>query len=525
MGNLNPREALKLYWGYDHFRVGQEKIIQNTLELTDTLAILPTGAGKSLCYQLPSLCMEGCTIVISPLIALMQDQVQNLKNRNIFADLIYSGLKSKEIDRIIDNARHGELKLLYVSPERFTQEGFMDRLLHIKINFIAIDEAHCISQWGFDFRPSYLQIHKIREKIKCSFLALTATANPRVCADIIQYLNLKNCSTVSLSSARPNLSLSVRYEENKLNQLINVLPKFKNSGLLYARNRRVTVEIADQLIKSGFSIDSYHAGMEFEQRKKKLDSWMNNKTQYISCTTAFGMGIDKPDVDIVIHIELPSSIEEYYQEVGRAGRNGQKAYALCLYNERDVRRLIRIFDNSFPSLEEVQNTYKCLCVELGYAEGSIMENSIDFDLELFCLKYKLSSERTINSFKLLMQSGWINIQSAFFIPSKVRILADADTLDTYYNLNSDYKDVIVSLLRIYEGIFKVAVNIQENVLAFQSKIEVTRVKKILNYLHNEEVLQYIPQRVKPQIQILNERANSKEIILDEKWIASRKKVL
>lgn len=521
----NPQEVLKQYWGFSEFRTPQLDIINSILSGKDTFAILPTGAGKSLCYQLPSLCMPHCTVVITPLIALMQNQVEGLRNKNIFSDLIHSGLKNYEVDRIIDNARSGEVKLLYVSPERFAQEKFIAQINSLQLNFIAIDEAHCVSQWGHDFRPSYLEIKNFRKYSKIPFLAVTATATEKVKNEIIHYLELSAYNLFSLSSARNNLSLSVRKEENKIDQLRNVLSKFKNSGLIYSRNRRVCAEYSDQLKTYGFRINSYHAGLLPDTRKKIQEEWMSNKLQFISCTTAFGMGIDKPDVDIIIHTELPISLEEYYQEAGRAGRGGQKSFALMLYNERDVKRLHKIFEVSFPGIEFVQYIYKCLSHHLEQAEGSVMEFSVDFDLEKFCSQYKLNRESCTSAIRLLVQAGWIYTNPAFHIHSKVQIKADQEALQSLYHNSSQSEKVIVCMLRLYEGILSVPVTIHENDIAFQCQLQINEVIKILNRLNQDEILQYIPQRDKPQIQICNQRINSSQIVLDEKWIQQRKEIL
>ncbi|NOT37141.1 MAG: RecQ family ATP-dependent DNA helicase [Saprospiraceae bacterium] len=521
----HPQEILQRFWGFENFRSPQLEIISSILDKKDTIAILPTGAGKSLCYQVPALCLPNCTIVITPLIALMQNQVENLRKRNIFTDYIHSGLKNYELDRIIDNARASNLKILYVSPERFSQEKFLSQLQSLKIDFIAVDEAHCISQWGHDFRPSYLEIKNFRKNSSITFLAVTATATEEVKAEIIEYLELKNAQTFSLSSARSNLSLSVRKEENKIDQIRNVLFKFKNAGLIYSRNRRVTSEYADQLRTYGLKVEAYHAGMLPDSRSKVQKNWMENKVQYISCTTAFGMGIDKPDVDIVIHTELPVSLEEYYQEVGRAGRGGQKSYGLLLYNERDIKRLQKIFENSFPGIDYVQYIYKCLCHFLGVAESSIMESSVDFDIDKFCFQYKLNREICIAAIQLLAQSGWLISNSAFNIPSKVIITANEEALQNLYTRDPQSKNVIIAMLRQYEGILSVPTTISEKDIAFQCQLQEEQVVKILLKLHHEEIINYIPKREKPQILILNNRVRSNHITLDEKWIQQRKKIL
>ncbi len=523
--SLDPHSILKQYWGFEKFRTPQFEIIKSILDKKDTLAILPTGGGKSLCYQIPAMCLSHCTIVVTPLIALMQNQVHNLKDRNIAADYIHSGLMSFEIDRIIDNARNQGIKLLYISPERLTQEKFIQRLCTINIQLIAVDEAHCISQWGHDFRPSYLNIRLIRQYIECPILAVTATATPKVKDEIIEFLQLKDYNEFILSSARTNLSLSLRREENKIDQLKFVLSRFKRSGLIYSRNRRISVEIAEQLKHYGLKVESYHAGMNSELRKKNQDLWMNNKIQFMSCTTAFGMGIDKSDVDLIVHIELAASLEEYYQEAGRAGRGGQKCYALTLYNERDTRRLKKIIENTFPSLEHVQYVYKCLCHYLDQAEGSKMEYSVDFDIEEFSILYKLNKETTISSIKLLVQAGWLFTNPAFHLASKVRIIASNEELQNIYQSNNIQKTILICLLRNYEGITSLPVNIQEKNIAFELKISAIELTKNLKLLQADGILEYIPHREKPQIQILNERISSKNIKLDVEWIQDRKAIL
>ncbi len=521
----NPHDVLKKYWGFNTFREGQYEIVQSILSHRDTLAILPTGGGKSICYQVPAIMQEGCTLIISPLIALMQNQVDRLRKSMIHADLIHSNLKNREVDLIIDNVRNGNTKMLYVSPERATQDRFIKRLNSTKISFIAVDEAHCISQWGFDFRPCYLDLKKIRETIQCPILAVTATATLNIRKDIIDFLELRNENVFFQTSARKNLSLSVKKEENKIQQLAHILPKFTKSGLIYFRNRRLTVETVDILLRHNVLADAYHAGLDYPTRKKRFDSWMSNKIQYMCCTTAFGMGIDKSDVGLVVHMELPVSLEEYYQEVGRAGRDGSKAYGLLLYNDRDIRRLLQIFENAFPTLEEIQHVYKCICLFLDFAEGSRMERSLDFNFDLFCKRFKLSAERSSNAFKILVQSGWIYTNPGFHQRSRVYIKASQEELKSYYLLNKEYQLVCVSMLRNYEGILSNPVSIQETVIAFQTQIPIDRIKKILQYLHNESLLEYIPQTESPQLQILQERVHSKNIYLDQEWVEFRKQIL
>ncbi|HRI34042.1 MAG TPA: RecQ family ATP-dependent DNA helicase, partial [Saprospiraceae bacterium] len=362
MNTISPEEILKKYWGHNEFRHIQKDIIVSVLNKKDALALIPTGGGKSLCYQVPALMLDGFCLVISPLIALMQDQVMQLKDRNIQADLIYGGQHKRDMERIIDNAINGYLKLLYVSPERLQTAFFQDRLHRMKISFIAVDEAHCISQWGYDFRPSYLKIQEIRNNTSAPVLALTATATSKVQLDICDKLQLKKADIHKMSFKREQLSLVVKFEEHKLNQIQRIIIKTKGTGLIYVRNRKQTVEIAQVLNQQGIVSDFYHAGLDHNIRAKKLADWMHGKTPVMVCTNAFGMGIDKSNVRWVIHGDIPSSIEEYFQEVGRAGRDGLRAYGVLLYNQKDLLRLQSQFENMFPSLEEVQQLYKSLAI-------------------------------------------------------------------------------------------------------------------------------------------------------------------
>ena len=524
MNIISPEEILRKYWGHNEFRHIQKDIIESVLNKKDALALIPTGGGKSLCYQVPALMLDGFCLVISPLIALMQDQVMQLKDRNIQADLIYGGQHKRDMERIIDNAINGYLKLLYVSPERLQTAFFQDRLHRMKISFIAVDEAHCISQWGYDFRPSYLKIQEIRNNTSAPVLALTATATSKVQLDICDKLQLKKAAIHKMSFKREHLSLVVKFEEHKLNQIQRIITKTKGTGLIYVRNRKQTVEIAQVLNQQGIVSDFYHAGLDHNVRAKKLADWMQGKTPVMVCTNAFGMGIDKSNVRWVIHGDIPSSIEEYFQEVGRAGRDGLRAYGVLLYNQKDLLRLQSQFENMFPSLEEVQQLYKSLAIYFGIAAGSIMEDSRDFDLLDFCNKNNLVSEKVIHGIKILEQSNWLMTSSAVFQPSRIQIKVEPNEIHEFCKSFPQYSLILTNLMRSYEGIFNFPVAIHENQIAFQIKTNIDHVATWLNDLNREGLISYFPFKEKPQLQFVAERQFNKTIGIDKAWFDFRKKM-
>ncbi|MCB0586106.1 MAG: ATP-dependent DNA helicase RecQ, partial [Phaeodactylibacter sp.] len=416
----SPLEILKKYWGYDGFRPLQEDIIRSVLEGKDTLALMPTGGGKSICYQVPALCREGICIVVSPLIALMKDQVENLKQRNIPAEAIYSGMHYRDIDRILDNCVYGNIKLLYLSPERLTTELARVRIQKMKASLLAVDEAHCVSQWGYDFRPPYLQIAEMREVLPgVPILALTATATPEVARDIQEKLAFRQENLLQKSFERPNLSYSVLHEEDKLKKLAEILHRVPGSGIVYVRSRRRTKEIARYLQRQKIRADFYHAGLDTEERSRKQEEWMNNKSRVVVSTNAFGMGIDKPDVRVVVHMELPDSLEAYFQEAGRAGRDGRKSYAVLLYNDSDRQNLERRFEQSFPGLKEVQRVYRALGSYFQLATGSGEGQSFDFEIVEFARNFQIKIVQAYSCLKILEQAGWIVLTDAVFVPSSL----------------------------------------------------------------------------------------------------------
>jgi ATP-dependent DNA helicase RecQ len=393
-------EILEKYWGFKNFRPLQEEIINAVLNGKDTLALLPTGGGKSICFQVPAMLKEGICIVVSPLIALMKDQVDNLLNKGIKAIAITSSMHKREIDIALDNCIHGNIKFLYLSPERLETEIVQVRLQKMNISLIAIDEAHCISQWGYDFRPSYLKIELLRELLpKTPVLALTATATKEVVKDIQEKLHFKKENVFQESFERKNVAYIVLNEEDKLARLLKLATNVKGTGIVYVRNRKTTQDIANYLISNQLSADFYHAGLDTKTREQKQNNWIQNKTRIIVCTNAFGMGIDKPDVRFVAHIDLPDSLEAYFQEAGRAGRDGKKSFAVLLYNASDKINLERNIELNFPTIDEIRQTYQALANYYQIATGAGLGTTYNFDITAFCDNYKLQAITVFNSLK------------------------------------------------------------------------------------------------------------------------------
>lgn len=510
-----PQHILKKYWGYDAFRPLQLDIVQSVLDGKDTLALLPTGGGKSICFQVPALCQEGICIVISPLIALMKDQVYNLQKRDIPAAAVYSGMHAKEIDRIFDNCVYGNIKLLYLSPERLVTDLARERIRQMKVNLLAVDEAHCISQWGYDFRPPYLEIAEIRDLLpQTPVLALTATATREVVNDIQDRLNFKQKNVFQKSFTRENLAYVVLQEEGKLEKLLDILQKVKGSGVVYARNRRKTKEIAQFLVQKGISADFYHAGLQPEERSEKQDAWINDKTRIMVSTNAFGMGIDKPDVRVVVHMELPDSLEAYFQEAGRAGRDGKKAYAVLLYNQTDKLNLERNYELAFPELEEIRRVYHALGSYYQLAIGAGKGLSYDFDIISFTKNFQLDPIKTLNALKALEQAGWLMLSEAIYTPSSLIVKVSKDELYDYQLRHPSLDPVLKAILRNYQGAFTNFVNIRESQLAGFLKISTEELKKSLDLLHKDNIIEYFPQTDQPQLIFLEDRVESTALTID-----------
>ena len=523
---ITPGHILKEYFGFNEFRSQQQEIIQSVLDGKDTLALLPTGGGKSVCFQIPALMQDGICVVVSPLIALMKDQVFQLKNREIKAAAIFSGLSYHEIDVILDNCQFGYYKFLYVSPERLKTEIFIERFKRMKVNLIAVDEAHCVSQWGYDFRPPYLEIAEIRKyHPKVPVLALTASATPQVQKDIIEKLALKNHAVFKKSFVRDNLSFVVRREEAKYPKLLEIVQKLKGSGIVYVRNRNKTKDIAEYLMQHNIKADFYHAGLKTNERSIKQDNWLKNKTQVIICTNAFGMGIDKSDVRFVIHMDVPESLEAYYQEAGRAGRDGKLSYAALLYNQPDIDKLQERIDQKFPPLETIKNVYNAVCNHLGIAVESGKMLTHNFDIMYFSRQFKLDATAVYNSLKILEQEGYLQMSEGVLLPSRAIFRVDKLELYKFEVANSGFAALIKSLLRSYGGIMDHYTKISEAQLAVQMKVSESEVIKQLNLLHKNKILTYVPANDKPSIMLLTERMHENNLYINTQYINQRKKTI
>lgn len=520
-----PGDILKKYWGYDAFRPLQKEIIDAVLNGDDALALMPTGGGKSLCFQVPSLAQEGICLVISPLIALMKDQVLNLKKKGIPALCIYSGMNFIEVKKTLQNAAYGNFKFLYVSPERLETDLFLEFLPIIKINLIAVDEAHCISQWGYDFRPPYLRIAAIREYFpNVPVLALTASATLEVQKDICEKLNFRKGHQVFQQSfERANLSYSAFELSSKQNKLVTILKKIPGSGIVYCKSRKRTKDISDLLKLNGISADFYHAGLNNEERNSRQEAWIGNKTRIICCTNAFGMGIDKPDVRTVIHYDVPDALENYYQEAGRAGRDGQKSYAVLFYNEAELKELRKQSDIRFPPLEMIRNVYAAICNYFQLPSGSGEGMSYDFDMNSFVKNFKLEVFVVNNVLKIFSQEELINYNEQFFSPSTVEFKGNRRDLELFEKIYPELDKVIKGLLRFYEGIFDYPVSINETLLANFISISKDDLVKALNAIKTMDIIDYVPQKETPQIQFLQNRVNSDNLYINENNLGNRKK--
>jgi ATP-dependent DNA helicase RecQ len=509
-------EILEKYWGYKQFRPMQEDIINSVLKGNDTLALLPTGGGKSICFQVPALAKEGICVVISPLIALMKDQVEGLVKKGIQAIAITSGMHKREIDIALDNCVHGKVKFLYLSPERLETEIVKVRLQKMKVNLIAIDESHCISQWGYDFRPSYLKISALKELLpNVPLLALTATATPEVIKDIQEKLQFKKQNVLQKSFERKNLIYLVIHEQDKLARLVKIAKNVKGTGVVYVRNRKKAQDIANYLVSNGVVADFYHAGLDALTRDKKQNNWMQNKTRVIVCTNAFGMGIDKPDVRFVVHIDLPDSLEAYFQEAGRAGRDEQKAYAILLYNESDKIELERNLVTNFPTLEEIKQTYQALANFYQLPTGSGAGVTFNFDIVALCDTYKLNALTVFNSLKFLEREGYISTTEAIFQPSRIKFELSREDLYKFQIATPALDNFIKLLLRSYSGLFDNFAKINEFDLAKKAATTRDEVVKKLNYLHQHKLLIYAPQTELPQLTFEQERIDVKNLTLSK----------
>ncbi len=522
----SPEQILKQYWGYDTFRHSQKEIVEAILQGKDCLALLPTGGGKSVCFQVPALMMDGVCIVISPLIALMEDQVAQLKKRKVRAVAIHSGLTRSEIDILLDNCVYGDVKLLYVSPERLQTEIFIERFKRMKVSFVAIDEAHCISQWGYDFRPPYLQIAMIREERAIPFLALTASATAEVKKDIVAKLQLKSPTFFQRSFARPNLSFAVRHTESKERKLLDVLQKIPGTSIIYVRSRKSTRDLAQWLNRQKIPATFYHAGLEYDDRKKRQEDWQKSKVRVMVATNAFGMGIDKDDVRCVIHMDLPESLESYYQEAGRAGRDGKKSYAVIIYHTSDVLALESKVNQSQPNLEYLKKIYQALANYYQLAEGAGLNESFDFDIEDFCHRFNLRAANTYPAMRKLEEAGLIQLNESFYSPSKLHVTVDKVRLYQFQVANARFDPVIQVLLRLYGAeLLSAFVVISERQVAKALKISEDETIAILKQLHQLKILSYFPVSNKPQLTFLTTRQDASRLPIDSQWLEERRQLV
>ena len=489
---MTAQEVLKTYWGHEAFRPMQEEIIREALAGRDVLAILPTGGGKSVCFQVPGLMKEGIALVVTPLIALMKDQVQNLERRGIKAMAVHAGMNRREVDLALNNAAYGDFKFLYLSPERIQTQLFQAYLTVLNISYIVVDEAHCISQWGYDFRPSYLEIGKLREKVDAPVIALTATATPAVEEDILEQLRFKEKNVLRAGFERPNLSYVVRKTQDKLGQLRAVLDGVPGTGIVYVRSRARTEEIARGLQAAGISASFYHAGLGAETRSQRQKDWQEGRTRVMVCTNAFGMGIDKPDVRTVVHMDLPDSPEAYFQEAGRAGRDGLPSYAVLLWNGTDTSRLKKLEDVSFPSLDYIEDIYQKVhaFLEIPYDTG--IGRMLKFDLAAFCKQFRLQQASAYYAIKYIEREGHWTLAEDMDIDTRIRI--DTERTELY---RTDLPEpamvqVLEALMRMYTGIFSFATPIDEEAVAARCGMDVPRLRQVLYGLSVNHVIRYIP---------------------------------
>ena len=500
------QEILKQYWGYDSFRDLQEEIITSIGEGKDTLGLMPTGGGKSITFQVPALAQEGICIVITPLIALMKDQVQNLRKREIKALAIYSGMTRQEILTALENCIFGNYKFLYISPERLDTEIFRTKLRSMKVSMITVDESHCISQWGYDFRPAYLKIAEIRELLpEVPVLALTATATPEVVTDIQARLKFREGNVFRMSFERKNLAYIVRKTDNKTKELLYILQRISGSAIIYVRNRRRTKEITELLMNEGITADFYHAGLDNAVKDLRQKRWQSGEVRVMVATNAFGMGIDKPDVRIVLHLDLPDSPEAYFQEAGRAGRDGEKAYAVILYSKSDKTTLHKRVVDTFPDKEYILNVYEHLQYYYQMAMGDGFQCIREFNLEEFCRKFKYFPVPVDSALKILTQAGYLEYTDEQDNSSRILFTIRRDELYKLREMGKEAEALIQSILRSYTGVFTDYAYISEESLAVRTGLTRQQIYNILVTLTKRRIVDYIPRKKTPYIIYTRER--------------------
>ena len=514
------RQILKQYWGYDDFRGIQQQIIESIGSGHDTLGLMPTGGGKSITFQVPALSMEGVCLVVTPLIALMKDQVQHLQRLGIRAEAIYSGLQQNDILRILENCIFGGVKLLYVSPERLSSPLFQTKLRHMRISFITVDEAHCISQWGYDFRPSYLEIAKIRDiHPEAPVLALTATATPAVVDDIILKLKARDKQEETsfhvfrMSFERKNLTYLVSQTHDKPEELVHLFQLYPGAAIVYVRSRRRAREVAEHLMEAGLSATFYHAGLDHAEKDQRQEDWQQDRTRIMVATNAFGMGIDKPDVRLVVHYDCPDSIEAYFQEAGRAGRDGLPAQAILLYNHGDRAKLERRISEAFPEKDYIRQVYEHLAYFFQIATGDGYGVSREFNIELFCQRFHHFPIRVHAALQLLERAGYIEYDEEADHQARVRFLVSRDDLYRLNQVSDQEERVIVALLRSYGGLFADYGFIDESIVAQQAGLTPPQTYEILKALSQRHLLHFIPQRNMPYIRYMQRREDSENVQL------------
>ena len=518
--------VLKRYWGYDSFRTVQEQIIRSVLDGKDTLALMPTGGGKSLTYQVPTMAQSGLCIVVTPLIALMKDQVDQLRRRQISAVAVHSGLSPRQIDIALDNCTYGDVKFLYIAPERISSEAFRLRVQRMNVSLLAVDEAHCISQWGYDFRPAYLRIATLRELLPTvPVLALTASATNLVVEDIMRHLRFDEPHVVRSSFIRPNLSYSVRHTEDKNGQMLRLIHNVAGTGIVYVRTREGTEQIAELLRGEGIAAQAYHGGLGYAERSLRQEEWLQGKTRVMVATNAFGMGIDKADVRFVLHYSVCDSLENYYQEAGRAGRDGKRAYALLLVAPDDEQRIARHFEQEFPPLEQVKQIYEKVCAFLQVGYGECEGASMIFNIHEFCHKERLYSGLVQSALKLLQQNGYMTLIDAQDNPARLMFCVSRDDLYKLRVQRDDLDHFIRTILRLYNGVFNDFRPIDVGEIASWSGYKIERVQELLKKLWQLRVIRYIPSNHAPMIYFDTERLPVESIYIAPETYLQRKRLM
>ena len=520
------QQTLERYWGYTSFREGQVAIIQSVMDCRDTLALMPTGGGKSLTYQVPTLAREGLCIVVTPLIALMKDQVDRLRRMGVSATAIHSGMSYTQIDNALDNCVYGDVKFLYVAPERLATEAFRLRVQRMKVSLLAVDEAHCISQWGYDFRPSYLRIAELRQHLKdVPVLALTASATEMVAKDIMHHLGFQEPNIMRSSFARPNLSYAVRHTDDKQEQLLRVINNVGGSGIVYMRSREGCEQLCETLRNQGISASYYHAGLPHAERSMRQEEWTSGKVRVMVATNAFGMGIDKADVRFVVHFTMCDSLESYYQEAGRAGRDGQRSYAVLLSSSDDSSKITKRFDAEFPPLEEVKSIYEKICDFVQVAVGDGLYASFIFNIHEFCRRERIYIGKVRAAINLLEQNDYLTLTEEMENPARIHFCISRDELYRIRVGRNELDHIIRIILRLYNGVFTEFRPIDERSIASASGYTIERVKELLKRMWQLRIIRYIPANSSPMLFFNEERLPTKDLYISPETYVHRKELM